>query len=84
MTVVYLATCMDIITEYAFGEDYGLLGIEDFSAKWRDTILSIVKSVATIIHFPSLPRFMRALPGCFTQTLSSDTSQRLDYESGKE
>ncbi|MCJ1368214.1 hypothetical protein MMC16_007355 [Acarospora aff. strigata] len=81
LTVAYLAMCMDIITEYAFGEAYGLLDEEDFNVKWRDTILAIVKSVATITHLAWLPGVMRALPASLAQFLAPDVSQLLEYES---
>lgn len=71
---------MDIITDYAFGQQYGLLDEDDFNEKWRDTILSIVKSVATIVHLPWLPGLMRALPTPFARSITPDMSQLLDYE----
>lgn len=80
LTVAYLAFCMDIITDYAFGKAYGLLEEDDFNEKWRDTILSITSSVATIVHLPWLPRLMKILPTKMAQVITPDVSILLDYE----
>lgn len=80
LTVAYLALCMDIITDYAFGKEYGLLDEDDLNEKWRDTILSIVKSVAIIVHLSWLPGLMRALPTAIARSITPDVSQLLDYE----
>ena len=81
LTAAYLAMSMDVITEYAFGETYGLLSEDDFNIGWRDTILSIVKSVTTLSHFAWLPALLGALPTWIAQSLMPDVSQLLDYES---
>lgn len=80
LTAAYLAMCMDVITDYAFGEEYGLLNHENFHVKWRDTILAIVKSVTFLTHFTWLPGVLKRLPVGIASMLSPSVSQLLEYE----
>ncbi|KAH8694203.1 cytochrome P450 [Talaromyces proteolyticus] len=80
LTVAYIALCMDIITEYAFGKEYGLLADDDFNEQWKNTIMSIVSSVAVLTHLPWIPALMRSLPESVQKILSPDVAQLLEYE----
>lgn len=80
LTVAYIALCMDIITEYAFGKEYGLLSDDDFNEQWKNTIMSIVSSVAVLTHLPWIPALMRRLPESAQKIISPDVAQLLEYE----
>ena len=80
ITVASLALTMDILTDYAFGEDFGLLKQRDFNAKWRDTILSIVRALPTIRHFRWFLHVVEILPQAVARLIAPDMSQLFIYK----
>ncbi len=80
LTVASLALTMDIITEYAFAEDFGLLKHEDFNVKWRDTLLSIMQALATVRHFKWLLRVVAVLPASLARLIAPDMSQLVEWK----
>lgn len=80
MTVASLALTMDILTEYAFAEDFGLLKQKDFNVKWRDTILSIMQALPTICHFKWFLRVVSALPTSLARLIAPDMSQLIEWK----
>ena len=80
LTVAFLALTMDILTDYAFAEDFGLLQQEDFNIKWRDTILYIMQALPLIGHFKGLFRVIGSLPVFITRRIAPDVSQLLAWK----
>ena len=80
LTCAYLAYGTDVITDYAFDDDYRLLDLPDFNAKWKDEILCLMRSLALISHFPWLPRLLEKLPTWLSTALSPDVSTLLSYK----
>ncbi len=80
LTVASLALTMDILTDYAFAEDFGLLQQEDFNVKWKDTILSIMQALPTIRHFKWFLRIIGVLPNSIAQRLAPDMSQLVEWK----
>ena len=80
LTCAYLAYGTDVITDYAFNDDYRLLDLPDFNVKWKDEILCLMRSLALISHFPWLPRLLERLPTWLSSALSPDVSTLLSYK----
>ena len=79
LTVASLALTMDILTDYAFADDFGLLQ-EDFNIKWRDTILSIMQALPTVRHFKWFLRVVTALPASLARLIAPDMSQLIAWK----
>ena len=80
LTVASLALTMDILTEYAFAEDFGLLKQEDFNIKWKDTILSIMQALPSVRHFKWFLRLVTALPPSLARLIAPDMSQLVEWK----
>ena len=80
LTVASLALTMDILTEYAFAEDFGLLKQDDFNVKWKDTILSIMQALPTVRHFKWFLRLVTALPPSLARLVAPDMSQLVEWK----
>ena len=80
LTVASLALTMDILTDYAFAEDFGLLKQKDFNVKWRDTILSIMQALPTVRHFKWFLRIVTALPESLARLVAPDLSQLIEWK----
>ena len=80
LTVASLALTMDILTEYSFGEAFGLLKQEDFNVKWKDTILSIMKALPLVRHFKLFLRIIGMLPESVAQMIAPDMSQLIEWK----
>lgn len=80
LTVASLALTMDILSEYAFHEDFGSLNAENFNVKWRDTILSIMRALPAARHFGWLLMIAKALPQTITRLITPDMSQLIQWK----
>ena len=80
LTCAYLAYGTDVITHYAFDDDYKLLDLPDFNLKWKDEILCLMRSLALISQCPWLPRLLERLPVWLAKALSPDVSTLLEYK----
>ena len=80
LTVASLALTMDILTDYAFAEDFGLLRQEDFNVRWKDTILSIMQALPAIRHFKWFLRIVGALPESVARRIAPDMSQLIEWK----
>lgn len=80
LTAASLALTMDILTEYAFAEDFGLLKQEDFNAEWSDTILSIMQALPLVRHFKWFLRLGGALPEFSARCVATDMSQLIEWK----
>ena len=74
VTNLFLATTMDITTEYSFADCYELLDSEELSEKWKATITSVMKNTALINHYGWLPRVMESLHRRISQLMAIDIS----------
>ncbi|KAM0796886.1 cytochrome P450 [Usnea florida] len=80
LTVASLAFTMDILSEYAFHEDFGSLNQEDFNVRWRDTILSIMRALPAVRHFGWLLMVAKALPQTIRRLITPDMSQLIQWK----
>lgn len=80
LTAASLALTMDILTDYAFADDFGLLKQKDFNIKWRDTILSIMQALPTVRHFKWFLRVVTALPASLARLIAPDLSQLIEWK----
>lgn len=74
LTIGSLATSMDILTSYCFGEAFGLLDDETTATKWRDTIFHVMKALPIIRNFPLVARAVEVLPGFLSAAIMPDIS----------
>lgn len=51
LTNASIALTMDILTEYCFGQTFGLLEEADFNVAWKNTILGIMKALPIVRNF---------------------------------
>lgn len=80
LTVASLALTMDILSEYAFHEDFGSLNQGDFNVKWRDTILSIMRALPAVRPFGWLLMVAKALPQNIRRLITPDMSQLIQWK----
>ena len=58
----FMALTVDIIGQFAFGENYGYLNKDDFAAQWRNDMMAMMKNSKLLAHCLWLVALMKALP----------------------
>ncbi|KAJ5726581.1 cytochrome P450 [Penicillium malachiteum] len=86
LTLGSIATTMDVLTSYSFGQSFGLLADEALATQWRDTVFHIMRALPIVRAFPLLVRLVDLLPPIISKRITPDLSiligwkQRLSEE----
>ena len=58
----FMALTVDVIGQFAFGENYGYLDRQDFAAKWRSDMMAMMRNSKLLAHCHWLVVLMKTLP----------------------
>lgn len=72
MTAGSIATTMDVVTSYSFGEPFGLLDDETLAFRWRDSVIHIMKALPYVRNFPPIIHIMSWVPDSLGAKLLPD------------
>ncbi|RAH57400.1 cytochrome P450 [Aspergillus piperis CBS 112811] len=74
LTLGSIATTMDVLTSYSFGQPFGLLADEALATQWRDTVFHIMRALPIVRAFPLLVRLVDLLPPIISKWITPDLS----------
>lgn len=76
----FRAISVDVITEYAFGESYGLLDREDLGREFFEMVNGIGPTMWIFQQFPAMQKLALALPGVVAKMMSKPLKHVLNLQ----
>lgn len=70
LQTAYMALTLDVISQYAFGESFGLVQRPGFSPEWNKMLHATIEAGIMNRHFPWLADVMMNLPAWLAASIS--------------
>jgi len=80
LDAAYTALTMDILTHYAYGENYNHLAEDDFKLSWKEAITGAAANGAFLRQFPWALPIMKATPLSLLQKLNPQAASLVGWQ----
>jgi cytochrome P450 len=78
----FMALTMDVICQYAFGNDDGMLVKDDFNLAWKEMVIGAFEGGALLRQFPGMITLMNAVPDNMMRFMMPSMRLMLDWKAG--
>jgi cytochrome P450 len=78
----FMALTMDVICQYAFANDDGMLMKDDFNLAWKEMIIGAFEGGALLRQFPGMITMMNAVPDNMMRFMMPSMRLMLDWKAG--
>lgn len=80
LDLAFVALTIDMISEYAFGQSFGVLEKPGFSQEWRDSIIGLFESAIPLRHFGWIAEVLLRLPDWVVSKINRPTAAFLENQ----
>ena len=77
-----MALTMDVICQYAFANDDGMLMKDDFNLAWKEMIIGAFEGGPLLRQFPGMITMMNAVPDNMMRFMMPSMRLMLDWKAG--